>query len=259
MSAVNISFHKGVFEIELARPESLNAMNKELLADLAEAVREAKQDEKVRAVLIYGSGRGFCAGGDLNDFGIDENNPVAVKEFLQKGHEAVIDIYTMEKPVIAAVHGAAVGAGCNLALSCDLVIADTTAVFSEIFSKVGALPDMGGLYFLPQKIGMHKAAELVFTAKGLTASEALELGLINTAAEEGKHLDEARKLAYSLAAGPTKSLGMAKRIMHQAACMPLETILEMEAYGQSIIFQTSDFKEGRLAFQEKRQPEFKGL
>jgi 2-(1,2-epoxy-1,2-dihydrophenyl)acetyl-CoA isomerase len=258
MSTINTNFRDGVFEIELNRPDKLNAANYELISDLAEAVKEAKENPNVRTVLIYGNGKAFCSGGDLQDFGIDITNPIEVMDFMKKGHEVTMGIYNMEKPVIAAVHGAAVGGGCNIALGCDLVIADDKAIFSEIFSKVGAIPDMGGLYFLPQKIGMHKAAELIFTGKKLTASEALELGLINEVVEEGMAIIKARELAMSLANGPTKALGMAKRILHQATNQPLETILELEAYAQAIIFQSRDFNEGRTAFTEKRAANFIG-
>lgn len=258
MVCVKTMLNEGVFEIELHRPGQLNALNAALLSELTEAVREARQNPAVRAVMLYGSGEGFCAGGDLKDFGIDPANPIEVKEFLQKGHEAIIGLYRMEKPVIAAVHGPAVGAGCNLAFACDLIIAEEGAVFSEIFSKVGAIPDMGGLYFLPQKIGMHRAAELIFTGKKINAQTALDYGLINEVVPNGKALYNGRKLAHLLANGPTKALGIAKRILHQAAHLPLEDVLELEAYGQSIIFQTRDFAEGRNAFLEKREAKFLG-
>ena len=258
VSTVITRFKDGVYEIELNRPDQLNAVNYELVSDLAAAVTEAKNDQNIRAVLLYGNGRGFCSGGDLKDFGIDTTDVVAVKEFLQKGHEAITGIYNMEKPVVAAIHGPAVGAGCNIAFCCDLIVADESAIFSEIFAKVGAIPDMGGLYFLPQKIGMHKAAELVFTGKKVTALEALECGLINEVVPDGTAVKKGRALAVSLAKGPTKSFGIAKRIMHQATHTSLESVLEMEAYGQSIVFQTRDFTEGRAAFVEKRKAEFLG-
>lgn len=258
MTTVNTKRNGAVFEIELNRPEKLNALNKDLALDLAKAVDEAKNDPDVRAVILYGSGKAFSAGGDLKDFGIDISDPLQVKEFLQKGHEAVLGLYNMEKPVIAAVHGAAVGAGCNLAFACDIIIADETATFSEIFCKVGALPDFGGLYFLPQKVGMHVAAELIFTGRMVKAEEAKELGLINRVVKEGEALAEARKFAEQLAQGPTKTLGMAKRILHQAPYMSLEDVLQLEAYGQAVTFQSEDFKEGRNAFLEKRAPEFRG-
>lgn len=258
MSTVNVEYNDGVLEIQLNRPASLNAMNEQLLKDLSLAISKAKNDPNVRAVLIYGNGNGFCAGGDLKDFGIDISNPLEVKRFLQDGHEAILGIYHMEKPVIAAVHGAAVGAGCNLAFSCDLVIADENALFSEIFAKVGAIPDMGGLYFLPHKIGMHKAAELIFTGKKLTAQEAYDYGLINEVVKNGTALEKGRALAKQLAEGPTKSLGIAKKIMHAASDSSLEDILEMEAYGQALAFQTNDFAEGRTAFLEKRNAKFTG-
>jgi 2-(1,2-epoxy-1,2-dihydrophenyl)acetyl-CoA isomerase len=258
VSVVNTTLNEGVYEIELNRPNHLNALNLELFLELTEAVREAKQNPAVRACLLYGNGRGFCAGGDLKDFGIDPSNPNEVRELLQKGHEAIIDLYNMEKPVIAAVHGPAVGAGCNLAFACDLIVAEEGAVFSEIFAKVGAIPDLGGLYFLPKKIGMHKAAELIFTGKKINAQTALDYGLINEVVANGLAIEKGRELAKQLANGPTKALGVAKRIMHQSAHLSLEEILELEAYGQSVIFQTRDFSEGRKAFAEKRDAKFMG-
>ncbi|SFD43645.1 2-(1,2-epoxy-1,2-dihydrophenyl)acetyl-CoA isomerase [Lentibacillus persicus] len=258
MTIVNTNFQNGVFKIILNRPDKINALNRDLALDLAKAVSEAESNPDVRAVLVYGNGKGFCAGGDLKDFGIHTDNPNEVKEFLKEGQEAVLGLYNMEKPVIAAVHGPAVGAGCNIAFACDIIIAEESAVFSEIFSQVGVIPDFGGLYFLPHKVGMHVASELVFTGKKLKANEAKEYGLINQVTTEGEALEKARKLASSLAQGPTKTLGMAKRIMHQAPNSSLEEILQLEAYGQAITFQSRDFKEGRDAFLEKRQPEFLG-
>jgi 2-(1,2-epoxy-1,2-dihydrophenyl)acetyl-CoA isomerase len=258
MPNIKTALDHGVFEIVLNRPDRLNAFNADFLLELTQAVNETKRNPSIRAVLLYGEGKGFSAGGDLRDMGIDETNPTEVKEFLQQGHEAILGLYHMEKPVIAAVHGPAVGAGCNLAFACDMIIADETASFSEIFSKVGALPDMGGLYFLPQKIGMHKAAELIFTGKMINANTALDYGLINEVVAAGQYREKGKELATSLASGPTKALGLAKSIMHQAPYSSLESILEMEALGQANIFQTEDFKEGKRAFIEKRKPEFKG-
>lgn len=255
---VKKTFDQGVLEIVLNRPDRLNALNADMLFELAEAVNEAKRDSSIRAVLLYGEGTGFCAGGDLKDFGMDETNVTEVKEFLQKGHEAVLGLYHMEKPTIAAVHGPAVGAGSNLAFACDMIIAEETASFSEIFAKVGALPDLGGLYFLPQKIGMHKAAELIFTGKMLSADTALDYGLINEVVAAGRSRERGKELAISLANGPTRALGLAKSILHQAPYSSLERILEMEALGQASIFQTEDFKEGKKAFNEKRSPIFHG-
>ncbi|WP_156289680.1 enoyl-CoA hydratase/isomerase family protein [Oceanobacillus salinisoli] len=258
MGIVNTNLADGVFEIELNRPDRINAFNRELGSEMYKVVLEAKENPEVRAVLLYGKGRGFCSGGDLKDFGVDTNDPVAVKEFMQDGQRAILWLYQMEKPVIAAVHGAAAGAGCNLAFACDIIIAEENAVFSETFSKVGALPDLGGLYFLPQKVGMHIASELIFTGKKITAKEALDYRLINRVVKNGQAVEEARDLAVELAAGPTKVLGMAKKLMHQAPYSSLEELLEKEAMGQAIIFQSKDFKEGRQAFNEKRQPRFEG-
>ncbi|MGG1677183.1 enoyl-CoA hydratase/isomerase family protein [Neobacillus sp. NRS-1170] len=257
MAVVNTRLKDGVFEIELNRPEALNSLNDELALGLQEAVFEARDNSSVRTVLIYGIGRGFCAGGDLKQLS-NSTGAIENKEFLQKCHQSVLGIYNLEKPVIAAVHGSAVGAGCNLALACDIVIAEENAVFSEVFAKVGAIPDFGGLYFLPQKIGMHKAAELIFTGKNLSAQEALDYGLINEVVSDGQALEKGRELAMLLANGPTKTFGIAKRILHQAPHLSLENVLDLEALGQSVIFQTRDLKEGIEAFIEKRIPKFEG-
>lgn len=258
MAVIHTKFYDGVFEIELNRPDNLNALNYELIIHLSEAVNEAKRNPAIRSVILYGKGKGFCAGGDLKDIGVESTDPIALRDFMQKGHEVILGLYRMEKPVIAAVHGPAVGAGCNLAFACDLIIAEDNAVFSEIFAKVGALPDFGGLYFLPQKVGMHRAAEFIFTGKKMSAHTAFEYGFINEVVGNNEALLKGRELAKSLANGPTKALGMAKRIMHQAAHLSLEDVLELEAYGQSIIFQTKDFSEGRKAFAEKREARFLG-
>ncbi|MEN1967856.1 enoyl-CoA hydratase/isomerase family protein [Lentibacillus sp. N15] len=237
MPNISAEIQNGVYEIGLNRPHKLNALNADLLFELTEVVREAKQNSAIRSVLLYGEGEGFCAGGDLTDFGIDPDNPIEIKEFLQIGHEAIVGLYNMEKPVITSVHGPAVGAGCNLAFACDVIVADESATFSEIFAKVGALPDLGGLYFLPQKIGMHKAAELIFTGEKVSAPMALEYGLINEMVTDGQSIDRGRELASMLASGPTKSLGMAKRIMHQAPYSSLEKYWRWRLMGNRSYFK----------------------
>ncbi len=258
MSTVLTKLEDGVFEIALNRPETLNSLNHQLSIDLRAAVYEARTNDEVKAVIVYGNGKGFCAGGDLPNMGINKENPLEVKEFLGRLHESVLGLHDMEKPVIAAVHGAAVGAGCNLAFACDIIIAEETSVFSELFVGVGALPDLGSLFFLPQKVGMHKALELIYTGERMKAPTALEYGLINKVVPKGTALEAAREFAKPLAAGPVKALGLAKNLMHKATYMPLKDVLDLEASAQAVIFQTYDFKEGCKAFEEKRPAVFKG-
>lgn len=258
MPKVNTKFNNGVFEIELNSPENFNALNKEILTALERAVIEARLNSDVRSVLLYGNGKAFCSGGDLKDFGTNVNDPIEAHDFIRNAHRSILEIYNIEKPVIAAVHGFAVGAGCNLALACDLVISDESATFSELFCEIGAMPDAGGLYFLAQRVGMHIASDLILTGKKLSGREAMKLGLINEVVEEGKSYEKGLEIARKLAEGPTKAFGIAKRIMHQAPYLSFEDFLQLEAYGQSIVFQTKDFKEGRSAFIEKRKPKFLG-
>lgn len=180
------------------------------------------------------------------------------RTYLKTIYEWYLPLVELEKPVIAAVNGFAFGAGLNLALAADLIIASERAQFSQVFSKVGLVPDLGGMYFLPKKIGLAKAKELVFTAKVVSAQEALDIGLVNMVTAENELLGAALSLAKQIAQGPSKALQLAKQIMNQASELSLLQLIELECYAQDLCFQTEDHQEGIKAFFEKRSPQFKG-
>lgn len=246
----------GVAVITLNRPEALNALNNQLRAELAVAIAEVRDDVGVRALVVTGAGRAFCAGGDLK--WMVENRPTTVQVYdrMRTLHRWLTALVTMDKPTVAAVNGVAAGAGVNLALACDLVIASETARFSQAFVRIGLVPDAGGFYFLPRRIGLARAKELVFTGKEVEAREAERIGLINRAVPADHVMPEALELARQLAQGPTRALAMAKGILNRSFNLSLEELLELEAYAQSIAFGTEDHREGLQAFIEKRGPRF---
>lgn len=248
----------GVALIKLNRAKALNALNVQLKVELWETINRVATDNHVRAVVITGEGRGFCAGGDIKE--MDSNRkPFTNREKMRAHfHQTIMAIHNMEKPVIMAVNGFAVGAGFNFALSGDIILASDQAQFSQIFVQVGLIPDGGGFYFLPRLIGMPKAKELVFRGKMITAEEAEKLGLINRVVPHDQLLSEAMALANELAQGPTKAIGLAKTMLHESAEMDLQKALNYEALAQAVTVQTDDHKEGIQAFAEKRKPKFTG-
>jgi 2-(1,2-epoxy-1,2-dihydrophenyl)acetyl-CoA isomerase len=206
---------------------------------------------------LTGEGKAFCAGGSLRELE-GGMRAIAAVDYMKDVSELIVAITKLEKPVIASVNGAAVGAGFSLALACDIVIASDNARFSQTFAKVGLIPDLGGLYFLPRIVGMHKAKELIFTAKMLNATEAFDLGLVNhvVPAEE---LDAfTMKLAAEIAGGPMKAIALSKSILSKSFQLSLADVLEYEALAQAICMQSDDHKEGIKAFNEKRFPAFSG-
>lgn len=249
----------GIAHITLNRPEALNSINLELSKDLMQAVLECDEDPRIRAVVLSGNGRLFCAGGDLKTFTTQgERLPYYVKEVTAYLHGAVSRLTRMNPPVIAAVHGFAVGAGMSLALACDLVIAAETASFSVAYTRVGLTPDGSMSYFLPRLIGLKRALELTLTNRTLSAREALDWGLVTRVVPDGKLLSEANAMAVQLSAGPAKALGAAKRLIHRGSTETLETEMENETQTIADIARTSDTHEAIRAFIEKRAPKFTG-
>ena len=249
----------GVGTITLNRPKALNPMSERLIEETEEALRLIKADEAVRAVIITGAGRAFCAGADLHDLeSVPAKSSLANRNYVRSGGQLALSITNLEKPVIAAVNGPAVGGGCNLALSCDIILASEKAVFSQIFVKIGALPDIGGLYFLPRLIGMARAKELFFTGRMVSAEEAANIGMINKVVNHEALGAEALKFAKELAKAPTKSIGMIKMVLNKTLHADLAAVVEYESLIQSHLFLTEDFKEGVRSFFEKREPKFKG-
>jgi enoyl-CoA hydratase/carnithine racemase len=246
-----------VATLTLNRPERLNALNMKMAEDLGSAVAEIVKDRDVRTLIITGAGRGFCSGADIGDMA-QAAAPVETRYWTQMAHNIILALTNLEKPVIAKVNGVAVGIGCSLALSADIIIASENARFSLIFSRIGLIPDGGSLFHLPRLVGPAKAKELIFTAKMVDAEEAERIGLINKAVPANKLDNEVNKLSKQLAEGPTVAFGMAKKIINKGLSMDLSSVLECEAFGQTIAGTTEDAREGVIAFLEKRKAEFKG-
>jgi len=250
---------ENIATLTLNRPERLNAMNERMIEELESAMIEVNQDRDVRVLVLTGAGRAFCSGADVGDMAkAAAGATIDVRGWTQKAHNIILDITDLEKPVIAKVNGVAVGIGCSLALSADMIIASDNAQFSLIFSQIGLIPDGGSSFHLPRLVGLSKAKELIFTARKIDADEAERIGLINKAIEAEKLDSEVDKLAKQLAEGPTVAFGLAKKIMNKGLNMNLSSVLEYEASGQALAGTTEDAQEGVMAFLEKRNPKFKG-
>lgn len=250
----------GVATVTLCRPHALNAFSVRMQQDLAEAIGQLAEDDSVRAVVLTGAGRGFCAGGDIQEMhDVKTSHPTDSRKKIQHMLRTVLmPLVRLEKPVIAAVHGAAVGAGMNLALAADIVLAAENARLSQIFVKVGLVPDTGGLYLLTRLIGLNRAKELCFTGRMLDAQEAFELGLVNRVVPNDRLQSEARSLALQLARGPSVAIGLTKTLLNHASSASLDEMAEYEAYALAVSLSTADHREGIRAFQEKREPNFLG-
>ena len=241
--------------IVLNRPDVLNAFNADMHKALAAALKDARADD-VRAVVITGAGRGFCVGQDLNEFR-DATGDIADR-LRASYHPNVLAIRALEKPVIAAVNGAAAGAGFSLACACDIRIASDAAAFVPAFVNIGLVPDSGGTFFITRLLGPARAFEWMTSGRKLTAAEAQAWGLVSEVVEAAALEGHVADLAGRLADMPTRAIGMSKRLFDRAAESTLEDQLELEAQLQSAATKTNDFREGVSAFLEKRKPEFTG-
>jgi len=249
----------GVATITLNRPDKLNAICPELVTDLINVIDEVAQDDEVRSVLLTGAGRAFCAGGDIGDLlSSSMETPVELMATSKQGAIIISGMRNMPKPWIAAVNGPAIGAGCNLALGCDIIIAAQNATFSQAFMSLGLHPDTGGVYLLTRLVGTARACELIFTGKTIDATEAERIGLINQVVPADQLESTAKQMALRLAKGPSKAIGMAKATIYQGMTMDMASLLEAEVRATCLSMATEDAKEGIKAILEKRKPEFKG-
>jgi len=247
----------GVAVITLNRPDVLNALRPKMRDEIGDAFESFQKDDAVRAVVITGAGRGFCAGGDLRI--MDKLKKPEYRDMvIGQIHRAVTAITGMEKPVIAMVNGAAGGGGCNLALACDIIIASEKAFFSESFIKLGLVPDWAGAFFLTRMVGIHRAKEIAFTGDRVDAKEAERIGLINRVVPHEQLEAATMELAKRLANSPTKAIGFIKKMMYKAWLMDAGSVLEYESFVNSQLFNSHDHEEGVKAFLEKREPVFKG-
>jgi 2-(1,2-epoxy-1,2-dihydrophenyl)acetyl-CoA isomerase len=255
MAEVEVTREGAVQTITLNRPEVLNAFNAAMHRGLAAALKEARSGE-VRAVVITGAGRGFCVGQDLSEF---REAPTDIAERLRGlYHPNVLAIRALEKPVIAAVNGAAAGAGLSFACACDLRIAAASASFVAAFVNVGLVPDSGGTFFVERLLGYARALEFMASGRRLTAPEAQAWGLVSEVVEDEALAGRAAEAAQAFAELPPRAVGMTKRLLDGARVRSLEQQLELEAQLQAVATQTEDFREGVAAFLEKRKPEFTG-
>lgn len=261
METVLYEVAEGVATITLNRPDSLNSISITMADELPKALGDAATDEAVRCVVITGAGRGFCAGADLNAF--DEAYKAGITpplgDFLRSHYNPIVTaIAQMEKPVVAAVNGVAAGAGASLAFASDFRIASEHAKFFMAFVKIGVIPDSGATHFLPLLVGLAKAKELALLAPIVGAEEALRIGLVTEVVPSGEFEARWRDFARTLATGPTRALGLAKKALQLGAQADLHQSLEYEADLQAQIALTSDHMEGVKAFLDKREPRYEG-
>ena len=255
-----IKEESGILTITLNRPDKLNAFIGHMRRDLAEALEAAGSDRGVRVVVITGAGRAFCAGGDVNFMAelMERHDSEEFARILGSGRRVITSIRKMTKPVIAAVNGVASGAGCNLALACDLRIASTNATFSQSFLKVGLHPDWGGTYFLPRLLTPNKVCELFFLGEAIDASEAARLSLVNQVVAPEDLEAATQRLAERLCAAPPIALAAAKQAVYASQAADLDEMLRYETEAQLRCFESEDGREGVRAFIEKREPTFTG-
>lgn len=249
----------GLVSITLNRPGVLNALDDRMAAELLDALERAAGDPAVRAVLLTGAGRGFLAGQDLNSVA-DMRTAGSFSEHLSATWNPLVRrLWTLEKPVVAAVNGPAVGAGCAVALACDIVLASERAVFVTAFSKLGFIPDAGLTWLLPRLVSMPRALEIVYLGDSIDAPRALQLGLVNDVVAPEELMKRATDLASRLAEGPTAAYAAAKRVMHEGLTLSLDDAMALEGSVQDLVGATADNREGLAAFFEKRPPRFQGV
>jgi 2-(1,2-epoxy-1,2-dihydrophenyl)acetyl-CoA isomerase len=245
----------GVVTLTMNRPEKKNAMNATMFNELLQAFREINDSTADRVLVITGAGDAFCSGADLGDRGSDTRHPLAR---LHSVSNIVLELHRIPKPVIAKVNGVAVGAGMNLALGCDLIVASEAARFSEIFVRRGLSIDFGGSWLLPRLIGLHRAKELALLGDIIAAKEAAELGLVNRVVPAGQLDAFVADWADRLAAGPPLALAMTKRLLTNSFSVSMDEALEAEGLSQVVNSGSEDTPEAIRAFLEKREPKFKG-
>ena len=255
MPEVETARDGAVLTVTLNRPDVLNALNAATHKALGVAFKEARSDE-VRAIVLTGAGRGFCVGQDLSEF--KESGGDIGARLRGNYHPTINAIRSLEKPVIAAVNGAAAGAGLSLACSCDLRIASDAATFVPAFVNIALVPDSGSTFFVTRLVGQARAFEWLCSGRRLTAAEAQEWGIVSEVVDADKLLGRAAEVASQLAALPTRAIGMTKRLLDRAPTATLDDQLEWEAQLQAVATQTEDFREGVAAFLEKRPPDFRG-
>ncbi len=257
MQTLLVDSTDGVQVITLNRPDRYNAFNEEMKKELREALKSAARDAGVRCLVLRGAGdKAFCSGQDLKEY---RGEGFSLKESLERDYNPIIlSLRTMEKPVIGMINGVAAGAGCSLALACDMRIMASTATLIEVFVRIGLVADSGSHWFLPRLVGAARAFEYAATGRDIGAEEALRVGLVNRVATPERLEAETMETARALAKGPTRAIGLIKRTFNRALSTDLEALLQYEARMQEIASKTADHQEGLRAFSEKREAKFTG-
>lgn len=246
-----------VLKISLNRPDKYNSFNREMALALQAQLDKAATDDNIRAVYLTGEGKAFCAGQDLAE-AIDAKGPGLTRIVEEHYNPIILKIRNLEKPVICGVNGVAAGAGANIVLACDVIIAGNSASFIQAFSKIGLIPDSGGTFFLPRIVGFQRALALCLLGDKVTAAEALQMGMIYKSVSDESLQSVGMQIANILAGMPTKGLGLTKRLFNMGIDNTLEKQLKAEGELQTLAATTHDYKEGVSAFLEKRKPVFKG-
>lgn len=258
MSSFILSDHKdGVAVIRLNRPDKFNSFNTEMAIALQRALDAAGDDANVRAVYLTGEGKAFCAGQDLGE-AVDPDGPGLENIVTENYNPIITRIRSLQKPVVCAVNGVAAGAGANIALCCDIVVATASAGFIQAFSKIGLIPDSGGTFFLPRLVGFQRASALMMLGDKVSAAEALQMGMLYKVFDDATFGAESMKIAATLSQMPTYGIWLTKKLLNESASNDLDTQLKREAIVQVEAAQSYDFQEGVKAFLEKRKPEFRG-
>lgn len=257
MSTILLHTEAGVAYLSLNRPEKFNSFNRDMALELQRALDEAADNDAIRCICLTGMGKAFCAGQDLAE-ATDPEGPELEQIVDEHYNPIIMRLRSIEKPIVAAVNGVAAGAGANIALACDIVVAAESAAFIQAFSKIGLIPDSGGTYTLPRLIGLQRAAALMMTGDKVGAAEAVSMGMIYKAIPDGEFEAGYKSLCAGLAQMPTKGIGLTKRLLNESFDNDLKGQLRREKEVQVEAGATEDFKEGVGAFLEKRKPVFKG-
>ena len=257
MNSILTEEKNNVLVVILNRPEKLNCFNREMALQLITVLDKAENNNNIRAIIITGMGKAFCAGQDLSE-AIDPNGPGIKKIVGEHYNPIILKIRSIEKPIIGVINGVAAGAGANIALACDIIYASKSASFIQAFSKIGLIPDSGGTYTLPRLVGFNLASALMISGDKLSADDAKNFGIVYKVFDEENLMELSIASAIKIAAMPTKAIGLTKRLLNKTYSNSLEQQLLLEKKLQIEASNTSDYKEGVNAFLEKRSPYFKG-